>query len=165
MHKSSLMLTAFILNMYSPDTFSENQADRMWSGAEGVQIIALLHLPPWDNFQKLPATDELEVGLWRYWIFPYRGDAATNIAVWRLIARPPPPSKKNWRGRTCASAWSAVPKRLRSAEPQHIVAGVRFHWSREEMYFQLHSLHQHEREGACSRLEDLVFKLKQKTAS
>ncbi len=34
------------------------------------------------------------IGLWRYWIFPYRGDAATNIAVWRLIARPPPPSKK-----------------------------------------------------------------------
>ncbi len=32
-----------------------------------------------------------EIGLWRYWIFPYHGEAATNIAVWRLIARPPPP--------------------------------------------------------------------------
>ncbi len=101
----------------------------------------------------------LNIGLWRYWIFPYRGDAATNIAVWRLIARPPPPppSKKNWRGRTCASAWSAAPKRLRAAEPQHIVAGVRFHWSREEMYFQLHLLHQHEREGARSRLSNGGF--------
>ncbi len=83
----------------------------------------------------------LLLGLWRYWIFPYRGDAATNIAVWRLIARlppppPPPPSKKNWCGCTCASAWSAAPKRLRAAEPQRIVAGVRFHWSCEEMYFQ-----------------------------
>ncbi len=72
----------------------------------------------------------LPLGLWRYWIFPYRGEAATNIAVWRLIARPPPPKKINWRGRTCASL------RLHAAEPQHIVAGVRFHWSREEMYFQ-----------------------------
>ncbi len=79
----------------------------------------------------------LQLGLWRYWIFHYRGEAATNIAVWRLIARPPPPPSKkiNWRGRTCASAWSAAPKRLRAAEPQHIVAGVRFHWSREEMQF------------------------------
>ncbi len=39
-----------------------------------------------------------KVGLWRYGIFSYRGEAATNIAVWRLIARtpkslpPPPPS-------------------------------------------------------------------------
>ncbi len=71
-----------------------------------------------------------ELGLWRYWIFPYRGEAATNIAVWRLIAQPPPPVKKeNGRGRTCASL------RLHAAEPQHIVAGVRFHWSREEMQF------------------------------
>ncbi len=73
------------------------------------------------------------LGLWRYWIFPYRGEAATNIAVCRLIARPPPPPpppvKKNWRGHTCASL------RLHAAEPQHIVAGVRFHWSREEMQF------------------------------
>ncbi len=73
----------------------------------------------------------MQVGLWRYRIFPYRGEAATNIAVWRLIARipPPPPVKKIWRGRTCASL------RLHAAEPQHIVAGVRFHWSREEMQF------------------------------
>ncbi len=27
------------------------------------------------------------VGLWRYWIFSYRGEAARNIAVLRLIAR------------------------------------------------------------------------------
>ncbi len=27
------------------------------------------------------------LGLWRYWILYYRGEAATNIAVWRLIAR------------------------------------------------------------------------------
>ncbi len=47
-----------------------------------------------------------------------------------------PPPVKNWRGATCASAWSVSPKRLRAAEPQHIVAGVRFHWSREEMLFQ-----------------------------
>ncbi len=40
-----------------------------------------------NQLRKMPVT----VGLWRYWIFPYRGDAATNIAVWRLIARPPPP--------------------------------------------------------------------------
>ncbi len=36
----------------------------------------------------------IQLGLWRYWIFPYRGEAATNIAVWRLIAGHPPPSKK-----------------------------------------------------------------------
>ncbi len=35
---------------------------------------------------------------------------------------------KIWRGLTCASAWSAL---LKSAhcQPQHIVAGERFHWS------------------------------------
>ncbi len=104
-----------------------------------------------------------EIGLWRYWIFPYHHEAVTNIAVWRLIAGPPHPSKKNWLVQVHG---------LHAAEPQHIVAGVRFHWSREEMHFQrepswveLHSLHQHEHEGARSRtklntLEDLVFKLK-----
>ncbi len=59
------------------------------------------------------------IGLWQYWIFSYRGEAATNIAVCRVIAQPitappPPPSpkvKKN-RGRTCANAWSAAPKFL-----------------------------------------------------
>ncbi len=61
--------------------------------------------------------------------FPYAGEAAaTNIAVWRLIARPPPVIFF-WRSRTCASLL------LHAAEPQHIVAGVRFHWSREEMQF------------------------------
>ncbi len=109
------------------------------------------------------------IGLWRYWIFPYRGDAATNIAVWRLIARFFQ-AKKNWSGRTCASAWSAAPKRLRAAEPQHIVAGVRFHWSREEMYFQsqrfmgrayTHCIGTSAKVHAADwAMADLVFKLK-----
>ncbi len=42
---------------------------------------------------------------------------------------------KIWRGHTCASAWSAPLQRVcfiqRAAEPRHIVAGVRFNWSRE----------------------------------
>ncbi len=42
----------------------------------------------------------VQVGLWRYGIFSYRGEAATNIAVWRLIARtpkslPPPSCQKS----------------------------------------------------------------------
>ncbi len=108
------------------------------------------------------AVTVLDFSLPRWCSNKYRG-----LAVNRTT---PPPSKKNWCGRICASAWSAAPKPLRAAEPQRIVAGVRFHWSHEEMYFQssalwveLHSLHQHERDGACSRLcakEDLVFKLK-----
>ncbi len=44
-------------------------------------------------------------------------------------------------GRTCASAWSALLQSAR-CQPQHIVAGERFHWSREERRFQ------QEREGA-----------------
>ncbi len=47
---------------------------------------------------------------------------------------------KIWRGLTRGSAWSAAPKRLlhtaRAAEQRHIVAGVRFRWSRDEMHFQ-----------------------------
>ncbi len=47
---------------------------------------------------------------------------------------------KIWRGRTCASAWSALLQSIcfiqRAAEPWHIVAGVRFHWSSEERRFQ-----------------------------
>ncbi len=35
---------------------------------------------------------------------------------------------KIWRGRTCASAWSALLQSARAAS-QHIVAGERFHWS------------------------------------
>ncbi len=81
------------------------------------------------------------LGLWRYWIFSYHGEAATNIAVLWLITRPPPPVKINVRGRTCASAWSVAPKRLlrHTAEPQHIVTGIRFHWSHEERHFQQES--------------------------
>ncbi len=100
----------------------------------------------------------LDFSLPRWCSNKYRG-----LAVNRTT--PPPPSKKNWRGCTCASAWSAAPKRLRAAEPQYIVAGVRFHWSHEEMYFQSIALrgqsytrqHQHEREGARSRLSNGGF--------
>ncbi len=42
---------------------------------------------------------------------------------------------KIWHGRTCASAWSALLQSAR-CQPQHIVAGERFHWSREERRFQ-----------------------------
>ncbi len=53
------------------------------------------------NWSVVPPKVCTHVGLWRYWIFYHRGEAATNIAVWRLIARPPPPpppqvKKKNW---------------------------------------------------------------------
>ncbi len=102
-----------------------------------------------------------EIGLWRYWIFPYHGEAATNIAVWRLIARPPHPSKKHWLVQVHG---------LHAAEPQHIVAGVRFHWSREEMHFQrerfvgratLISISTSGKVHAADwAMEDLVFKLK-----
>ncbi len=76
-----------------------------------------------------------EIGLWRYWIFPYHGwSRQHNIAVWRLIARTPPhPSKKKWRGVALVQVHGLL--LLRAAEPQYIVAGVRFHWSREEMHF------------------------------
>ncbi len=47
---------------------------------------------------------------------------------------------KIWHGRTCASAWSALLQSV--CQPQHIEAGERFHWSREERRFQ------QEREGA-----------------
>ncbi len=57
---------------------------------------------------------DVQLGLWRYWISYHRGEAATNIAVWRLIARPPPRFFFFWRGRTCASAWSAAPARCRA---------------------------------------------------
>ncbi len=43
---------------------------------------------------------------------------------------------KIWRGRTCASAWSALLQSVCAEEPQHIVAGERFHWSSEERRFQ-----------------------------
>ncbi len=47
---------------------------------------------------------------------------------------------KMWRGRTCASAWSALLQSVchiqRALESQNIVAGVRFHWSHEERRFQ-----------------------------
>ncbi len=63
----------------------------------------------------------------------YRG-----LAVNRTTPPPPPPVNKKLTGRTCANAWSAASTRLllRAAEPQHIVAGVRFHWSGEEKHFQ-----------------------------
>ncbi len=70
--------------------------------------------------------------------------------------------------RMCEKIWClcecmvcTAPKRLlhtaRAAEPQHIVAGVRFHWSREESASAsvepgLYSPRQHERRGARSRL-------------
>ncbi len=54
------------------------------------------------------------LGLWRYWILYYRGEAATNIAVMRLIARHPPQYNFFWHGRTCANAWSAAPARCRA---------------------------------------------------
>ncbi len=70
----------------------------------------------------------------------------------------------------------AAPKRLlhtaRTAEPRHIVAGVRFHWSREERRFQrerfvgrepgLYSPRQHEREGKPEKVNMLVFLWKKK---
>ncbi len=91
------------------------------------------HLP-WPP--ELPALPWL--GLWRYWIFFNRGEAATNIAVCRLIARPPK-KKKTWshlcKCMVCCSKVSASYS-VRAAEPRHIVAGVRFHWSREEMHIQ-----------------------------
>ncbi len=78
------------------------------------------------------AVTVLDFSLPRWCSNKYRG-----LAVNRTTPPPPPPSvKKIWRGRTCASAWSAAPKRLRAAEPRHIVAGLRFHWSREEMHIQ-----------------------------
>ncbi len=44
---------------------------------------------------------------------------------------------KIWRGRTFASAWSALLQSLCFIQQlQHIVAGERFHWSREERRFQ-----------------------------
>ncbi len=47
---------------------------------------------------------------------------------------------KIWRGRICASAWSVLLQSVcsiqRTAEPRHIVAGARFHWSHEERCFQ-----------------------------
>ncbi len=43
---------------------------------------------------------------------------------------------KIWHGRTCASAWSALLQSVCAEEPRHIVAGERFHWSREERRFQ-----------------------------
>ncbi len=82
---------------------------------------------------------EKRLGLWRYWILYYRGEAATNIAVMRLIARPPPPPPPP--PSTIFFDMVALVQMhglllLRAAEPQHIVAGVRFHWSREEKHFQ-----------------------------
>ncbi len=46
-------------------------------------------------------------------------------------------------GHICECMACAAPKRLlhtaHISEPQHIVAGVRFHWSREERHFQCQS--------------------------
>ncbi len=77
----------------------------------------------WGDFMNevnIRAVTVLDFSLPRWSSNKYRGLA---------VNRTTPPSKKNWRGRTCASL------RLHAAEPQHIVAGVRFHWSREEMQF------------------------------
>ncbi len=80
-------------------------------------------------------SNELKLGLWRYWILYYRGEAATNIAVWRLIARPPPPPVKIFFDVVALVQMHGL-LLLRAAEPLHIVAGLRFHWSPEEMHFQ-----------------------------
>ncbi len=108
----------------------------------------------------LRAVTVLDFSLPRWCSNKYRGLA---------VNRTTPPSKKNWRGHTCASAWSAAPKRLRAAEPQHIVARVRFHWSHEEMYFQserfvgrayTHCISTSTKVHAADwATEDLVFKL------
>ncbi len=66
------------------------------------------------------AVTVLEFSLPRWSSNKYRG-----LAVNRTT---PPPVKKIGSGRI----WSLC---LHAAEPQHIVAGVRFHWSREEMQF------------------------------
>ncbi len=53
---------------------------------------------------------------------------------------------KIWCGRTCASAWSAC-------QPQHIVAGERFHWSGASASvvpgFTPHAAEQRQRRSAC----------------
>ncbi len=65
-------------------------------------------------------------------------------------------------GLRCSKASASYSARAR-CQPQHIVAGVRFHWSREEKRFQRerfmcrawYSLRQHEREGVKPGLYSL----------
>ncbi len=116
--------------------------------------------------------DVMHLGLWRYWIFPYRGDAATNIAVWRLIARtppppPPPPIKK--------LMWSHLCKCMVCCSKASARCRATAHCSRSQISLITWrdvlsaTLTASARARRCTQqteqLEDLVFKLKQKTAS
>ncbi len=65
--------------------------------------------------------------------------------LWTIQGSRPRPFFENvlvriWRGCTHASAWSALLQSVcfiqRALQSRHIVAGVRFHWSREERRFQ-----------------------------
>ncbi len=61
----------------------------------------------------------------------YRG-----YAVNRTTPPPPPPPPVQFFFDMVALVQMHGLLLLRAAEPQHIVAGVRFHWSREEKHFQ-----------------------------